>query len=316
MSITSTAVVTGAGGFIGRRVVERLVRQGVDVIAISRRTRQIGSARVLVADLSTGAGLDSAAFEGVSWVFHCAGEMRDPRLMRSLHVDGTARLLDALPRHAGHVRWIQLSSVGAYGPPVSPSIPRVVDETSPEHPQGEYEATKVQADRLVRSAAAEGAIQCVVLRPSAVAGAGMPNSSLRALMALVRRGRFFYPGPPTSVANYVHVDDVADALLACATHVSAPGEIFNLSSDCLWADLMKFVASVAGVPAPWFRVPAGPVRLVATASRFLGGPLTPARVDALVNHTSYPSTKIRRLLGFSVARPMPEGLRELVLESR
>jgi len=144
------------------------------------------------------------------------------------------------------MHWVQLSSVGAYGPPPVPSARRVVDEESPEAPRGVYEETKTASDRLVRQASGHHGLSISLLRPTAVIGATMPNASVRALVAMVRRGWFMYPGPVDAVANYVHVDDVVSGLLACANHPRAAGQDFILSSDCLWTALVSHVAAWVG----------------------------------------------------------------------
>jgi nucleoside-diphosphate-sugar epimerase len=129
----------------------------------------------------------------------------------------------------------------------------------------------------------------------------------------VRHGWFFPVGPEDAVANYVHVDDVASALLSCATHPASRAQTFNLSNDCLWRDLTGHIAATLGVRARRTRIPEKPVRVMASVlGARLGNPLTHPRIDALVNRTRYPTTKIERVLGFRHARPMPESIDDLI----
>lgn len=310
-------MVTGATGFIGRALIQRLRTSGNRVIAVTRRSESALPEGVDVrhGDLASGAGIDAALFDGVSRVFHCAGEIRNADRMRAVHVNGTANLLRALSDRRDHaaVHWLQLSSVGAYGPPRSSATPREVTEETVENPVGEYESTKTEADDLVRRAGNEGVMSYTIVRPSAVIGEGMANASLPGLISLVRRGLFVHVGPDGALANYVHLDDVVCALLACARDTSAKGETFNVSSDCRWTELVGRIASVAGVRVPRRRIPAALARAVATALApvpFI--PLSPARIDILTNRTRYSSDKIRSRLGFEFTRPLPAAVDEIV----
>ncbi len=312
------ALVTGASGFIGSRLVARLVDSGYRVIAPTRRPEHPMAAGVCVtiADLASGHGVTPWLADGVDVVFHCAGQITEPLKMHELHVNGTGRLIDAVARRPSATRpihWVQLSSVGAYGPPATPSQSRRIDEKSPERPVGIYERTKTEADRLVTRAAAEGKFSCSILRPANVVGVGMRSASVRGMISIVERGWFIYVGRAGAMTNYVHVDDVVDALVACATHPDARAQTFNLSSDCTLEQVVERIAAARGVRRPRFRIPEsivrGSVRVVGTVCRH---PLTPARIDALVNRTLYPTTKIETRLGYRLSRPMPLGLDDLL----
>jgi len=312
-------LVTGASGFIGRPLVERLAASGYGVTALSRRGDATFPAgvRVVRVDLGTGAGVSSRLFDGIGVVFHCAGEVRRTELMNDLHVGGTHRLIEAASARdrSTLLHWVQLSSVGAYGPAASAGHPRQVDENTAEHPRGEYEITKTESDRLVRHAAGEGLLSLAILRPANVIGPRMPNASLPRIIRLVQRRLFFYVGGPGAVSNYVHVDDVVSALVACAADPAATRQVFNLSSDCTWEDLIERIAATAGVRAPRLRVPARLMRaLGGGVGERLGNPLTSAKIDALVGRTRYPSTKIESMLHFRFAKPMPAGIDSLVTQ--
>jgi nucleoside-diphosphate-sugar epimerase len=264
-------------------------------------------------DLSTGDGIGPDLLRGVGTVFHCAGELRDAAAMRAVHVDGTARLLAAARQASTPPRWIQLSSVGAYGPPAPAHLARDIDERTPENPSGPYETTKTDSDRLVAAAGREGVIVPAWLRPANVVGRQMRSAAVTGLASALRRGVFFYVGAPGAIANYVHVEDVASALVACESPAAA-GQVFNLSSDCAWEDLIARLAARLRVPVPRRRLPEVLVRgIVGTAGRVITLPLTAPRIDALVNRTRYPSAKIGSVLGFRLAFPMPEGI-DTVLE--
>jgi len=250
-----TVAITGATGFIGRALAGVHVAFGDEVRVLSRRrfdpSRAVPGTTWCQGDICH--PLSPDLFDGVHTVYHLAAELHDPARMQAVHVDGTANLLAAA---AGRVqRWVQLSSVGVYGPPAAP----IVNEETVPAPANEYERTKYAADRRVEDACRSAGLEYAILRPSNVIGAAMQNGSVFALINAVRRGRFFYIGPRGAIATYVHVDDVVRALVACQAAPS--GRVYNLSSDCTWEALIGRIASLTGVRPPRLRLPAWPLRL-------------------------------------------------------
>ena len=312
--------LTGANGFIGRKLVAALSWQGHAIRVLSRRSDCLFSEgiQVVKGDLTSVDCPFDQFLEGCEVVVHCAGEVRDVAAMKSLHVDGTHRLLQAVLHEAAQrgqtIHWVQLSSVGAYGPPQgAPHTDRIVTEDTSTRPFSEYEITKTQSDELVVRASARGLISLSILRPSNVFGLDMPNQALRGLIRMVKCGLFFYIGRPGAVANYVHVDDVVTALVKCAFEPRASGQIYNLSNDCLLEDLIKCTASILKVHRPRMRITEP---LIRTAVGLFEGrvniPLTQSRIDALVNKTLYPADKIVSELGFVFSKPMPAAIEDLI----
>lgn len=246
--------------------------------------------------------------DGADVLYHCAAELRDESLMHAVNVDGTSHLLDLA---SGRVRrWVQLSSVGVYGPcRVGP-----VREDAVPNPVNRYERTKAEADRLVVEAAARSGFEWTMLRPSNVYGPDMPNASLRQLAAAVRRRRFFFIGPQGATANYVYVDNVVAALMLCGWHPHAANRVFNLSDCCALEAFVGAMAVACGSPAPQCRLPEGLVRLLAMAFRWVpGNPLTSARIDAMTGRATYPTDRIAAELGYVPATSMEEGVALSVL---
>lgn len=316
------ACVTGANGFIGKSLVDALYRQGFTVKVLTRRPGcgfQEGI-QVVRGDLTSPDCPLARFLAGCDVLFHCAGEIRDVTAMQLLHVDGTQRLLQAALQESAQtgkkMHWVQLSSVGAYGPPQGTAPPdRTVTEDTPTRPVGEYEVTKTKADELVLQASEDGVMTYSIVRPSNVFGPKMSNQSLRGLIEMVQRGLFFYVGRHGAVATYVHVDDVVAALMKCAVEPKAKDRIYNLSSDCLLEDLIKHIASSLGVRLPRLRIPESLIRTaVGLVEGWMRIPLSQSRINALVNRTRYPTDRIVSELGFSFSRPMPTAIEDFAKE--
>lgn len=314
--------VTGGSGFIGKKLCSDLVAAGHAVLILTR-TPPVESAsapfRYFKADLTDDSASLDAFFADCDVVFHCAGVVGEVEHMRAVHVDGTRRLLCAarsVRQSTGKkIRWVQLSSVGAYGPDQrgDKSTPRIVDESSALAPVGEYECTKTDADCLVLAAAELGDISCVIVRPSNVFGRDMKNQSLRSMASAIRRGLFFYIGKNDAISTYIHVDDVVECLLACGLSYSATGQVFNISNDCMQEDLVKAIASYAGVSAPRIRIPEWLARgIVGTIGKIVSLPLNESRVNALRAKTTYPTAKLESLVGMKPMREVPVYISEIV----
>jgi nucleoside-diphosphate-sugar epimerase len=304
--------ITGATGFIGVALIKALAERGDEVRILSRHlsvsTGVSQGLKLFQGDICH--QIDRMFLDGVHTVYHLAAELSDESRMHAVNVVGTSNLLTAAVS-AGVCRWVQLSSIGVYGPPTCP----VVTEATVPMPLNEYERTKLASDLLVEETCKNTSLEYSILRPSNVIGAKMKNGSFAALVNVVRRGRFCYFGPRGSIATYVHVDDVARALIECQDAPS--GSVFNLSSDCLWDDLVGEIARLVGVRAPRLRLPLLPLK---AALRALDGriklPITSSRLASLTNRSTYSSTRIIQDLGFTYSRPMPVGIEDVVKAMR
>lgn len=288
--------ITGATGFIGQKLVNRHLDQGDSVRILSRRPSGVAglqsSLQWFHGDLS---GMDDLRpfVDGADILYHCAGEITDESRMEAVHVSGTRRLIEAANGRIGC--WVQLSSTGTYGQ----QREGIVAERTPLNPRGVYEVTKLKSDVLVEAAASRGGFQHVIFRPTNVYGAGMPNQSLYSLISMIRRGLFFFIGKPGASANYIHVDNVVDALLLCGEMPQARGEVFNLSDHRTMEQFVSTIAVLLGRGVPNLRLPELPVRVLARLFGSLPGvPLTQTRVDALTTRAIYSNKKIEQVLGY------------------
>lgn len=304
-------LVTGGTGFIGVVLVKQLVEQGYTVRILTRKS--IKNTRPEIEFIQCDLSRHDLAFEHMvsdcQVVINCAGELRDEAKMHDLHVTGTGRLLQAFKKSAsieGQVKhWVQLSSVGAYGPVTSPGIPRVVTEDTPLNPSGSYEITKTLADQMIMRQA-DAALTYTILRPSNVIGPAMPNQSFAGLIRLIKSGMFFYIGSRETISTYVHVDDVVAALVLCIRCPKALNQVFNLSNDCKLSEIVTHIARDQHKRLHVLCVPERMVRAISMVmTKIVKWPLSQSRIDALISKTHYPSTKIEGL-GFKLAKPIPE----------
>ena len=306
--------VSGASGFIGAKLVEKLISQGFSIRVLTRNNKSIfpDGVEIFCADLASPTCNLKSFFSGCDIFFHCAGDINNSSHMHALHVEGIQRLLEAFSDEinlTGHPKhWVQLSSAGVYGKLNNKrAAVRKITELSKIHPYGDYETTKAKADNLLLEAARSGAFTFSILRPSNIVGLDMPNQSFRGLLESIIKERFFYVRSIHSVSNYVHEDDVVAAIILCAQSPKALNQIFNLSNDCKLSDIVLSLSEDKMIKHKKPIVPEWLIRFVVSViPSFFKLPLTQSRIDALVSRTYYPNTKIKRSLRFLPKRSMPE----------
>lgn len=301
--------VTGASGFIGKQLVPGLLADGWRVRVLTRYPEKLSvheSVEVYVGDLLTSSDWSSFV-EGADVLLHAAAEIRSPSLMWAVNVEAPKKLFQAALL-AGVKRWVQLSSVGAYGPRVVGWI----DEETPENPRGPYEKSKTFFDDHLRTASKNSGMQICIVRPSNVYGPQMLNQSLFQMLRMVGRGLFSYIGPTGASANYVHVDDVVSALVLCASAPEAAGKTYTVSDWTTLENMVRSMAASLRMPPPSVRVPLWLARSAARLLQWIPRwPLTLGRVDALSSRARYATAKIEQELGWSVSKPVVKGVTEL-----
>jgi len=282
--------ITGATGFVGKYLVDKHLQLGDSVSVLTRSRLSIPNVEVFQADL-TSPGLNLTSFlNEIDVLYHCAGVLSDESKMEQLHVHGTKELIKFAKGNVG--RWVQLSSVGVYGPCQAGSI----SESSHLHPNNVYEKSKLESDELIM----DSGIEYSILRPSIVFGESMTNQSLFSMIRMINAGWFFYIGKSGAKMNYVHVNDVVQALYLCGTHADAKADIFNLSQTI---SIEHMVPALGGESCQ--RIPLAVANFIANMSRiFPGIPLTSSRINALTSRCSYSSDKIQETLGFEFSSPL------------
>lgn len=301
--------VTGGTGFIGRHLIACHLARGDEVRYLTRKTDIpiISGAHAIIGDINDILVL-SALVKGVDVLYHCAAELHNTEKMIITNVEGTQTLLDVA---RGEIkRWVQLSSTGVYG-----SKPENdVNENTNIKPENDYECSKATADQLVFQAVSKGYFEGVILRPSNVYGVDMSNQSLFQLIKMVKRGWFFFIGKKGAIANYIHIDNVIEALLLCATKPLAAGDCVDyiVSDDRTLEDFIAIIASELMVSYSSMRFPELIVRAIAIMGNYISAfPLRSSRVDALTYKHRYKTTKIVEQLGYQHRVSMEEGIREL-----
>jgi nucleoside-diphosphate-sugar epimerase len=258
--MTSLVAVTGGSGFIGRRIVVRLVDAGWRVRALARRPDSAlakAGAEVVPGALDDRASLHTLV-ESAQVVVHCAGAISAPSRSAFIRVnrDGTANLAEAIGAQPEPPRLILMSSLAAREPRLSP-----------------YAASKRMAEDTVRELLA-GKADFAIVRPPAVYGPG--DRATLPIFRQIRKGLLFVPAAKARF-SLLYVHDLAEIVAELLRRPRWDGLVIEPddgSGGYSWPDLARIASGhldrrVRTVPVPWLALwpPAALAQLVGRASR-------------------------------------------------
>ncbi|MEZ0602639.1 UDP-glucose 4-epimerase family protein [Paraburkholderia sp. IW21] len=306
----SHVLVTGANGFVGRSLCHALQGAGHGVAGLVRRAGQLERDVDEWLDSSVDfAGVDAAwpAAGQIDCVVHLAARvhvMRDKAVepdaaFRATNVDGALRVAQAAWQR-GVRRFVFVSSVKALG---EHNVGRPLLEDDLAKPQDAYGRSKLAAEQALLRYGQETGLDVVIVRPPLVYGPHVRANFLR-LMDAISKGM---PLPLASVAarrSLVYVDNLADALMRCATDARAARQCFHVAdaNTLTVAELARALGRHLQRPARLVPVPASWLR---HAGRMIG---RSAYVDRLIGPLELDTTRIRCVLHWEPPYSIDEGL--------
>jgi len=243
-------LVTGANGFIGTRLVERLLaecqaRPRALLRSYSRAARLarfgLDQVEIVIGSLAEPATL-ARAVDGCTVVFHCAYDRGDLDANRN----GMHALIEACSRH--RVRLIHVSTFSVYEP-----LPdgELAEEADPVRSGIPYSETKLDVEGLVLAAVEQGRLDATVIMPTIVYG---PNAKGWTLFpaSQLKNGTVLLPENGEGLCNAVYVDDVCQALIRAAVAPSARGRRYLISGETpvTWYDFYKAYADALDLAPP------------------------------------------------------------------
>ena len=267
------ALITGATGFVGRAVVDRLVGDGVPVTAAVRRppTAESGIREVRVADL--GPATDwSSALDGCDVVVHCAARVHvmqdavgDPlAAYRAANVEGSVALAEQAAA-ANVRRFIFISSIKVNGEGSALGRPyRAIDRPAPVDPYG---ISKLEAEQALQALASTSALELVIIRPPLVYGPGVKANFLSMARWIARGVPMPFGGMNGNRRSFVALANLVDLIVTCLKHPDAAGQVFLVSDgeDLSTRELLRRTARALGVSSRLLPVPSSILALGASA---------------------------------------------------
>lgn len=269
-------LVTGATGFLGSALVDRLVADGEfgDVIAAIRRSDRQWPSRVIPVQTGELSSVTdwSAALRGVEKVVHCAARVhvmrdktRDPLgAYRQVNVDGTL-CLARQAAEAGVSRFVFVSSIKVNGESTKQGHPFTADDAPA--PLDPYGVSKLEAEQGLQEISLRTGMELVIVRPPLVYGPRVPANFLR-LLQIVDKNIPLPLGGVKNKRSIVSIYNLVDFLVHVASHPAAAGGCFLVSDDqdLSTPDLVRKIGKCFGKRVFVFPVPEMLLKLAGIAT--------------------------------------------------
>ncbi len=226
------ALITGATGFIGSHLVEKLLSKGYEITCLTRGVSASGwleglDLNFIQGDCSDRESLCNIA-SGYDYIFHLSGltKTHTKDNFYSVNSKGTENIIEATIKKNPNVkRFIYLSSLSAFGPGYREGIPA---ESQKPSPVSDYGNSKLEGENAVLKYS--HVIPISILRPSAVYGPR--DKEIFLLFKFIKRG--FLPHWGNGKTSLIYIDDLIDAIILTAEEELAEGKTYFISDGSIY----------------------------------------------------------------------------------
>lgn len=310
-------LVTGASGFTGSVLAEKLIAQGHEVTAFVRNAKKMTSPnasrmKIIESDITDTEAMKRAV-EGVERVYHIAALFRQAGVPDQVYYDVNVTAVENLlriAREAGVKRFVHCSTVGVHGHIENPPA----DENYRFSPGDIYQITKLEGEQKALAYHRETGFPVSVVRPGPIYGVG--DLRLLKLFKLANKSVTPILGDGNIFFNMVYVEDLADIFILASEKEAAIGEVFLGAGpeNMRLNDIVDMIADILGRPKKKIHLPAAPFQLAGTICEKIcipfniEPPIYRRRVDFFTKSRSFTIDKARTMLGYDPKFDYARGL--------
>ena len=302
------ALITGATGFIGKRLMRRLLQNRFEVVCAGRSlhtpTNCFNRTKAVYLDIEDRERVGKVfRKEQPEIVFHCAALTREQPLdiLRGVNVEGTRNILDASLKE-GVSKIVYLSSISV----IAGNSTSVLTEELPYKARNHYGQSKIEAEQLVMEYRKKG-LRIAILRPTMVYGEDDPHG-VSLLIDLIRWRLFPILGSGENRISLVYVENVIDVMILSTTKDAAYEGTYIIADKerVSFGELFEYIAKTLGVKSP-FRISQFLVSL------FMHFPFVGKRLYIFMEDKVCSIRRLREKLGYIPRVSFYEGMKRTVI---
>ncbi len=313
-------LVTGATGFIGHHLVERLLDEGRQIRVLARDRSRIpetwhGRVEVVEGDITNLSSL-TPAVRDVNVIFHLAGLINLPpgeeEGFFKVNLEGTKNLFSAVLASGQPLkRFLYCGSVGVMG--YLREIP--ANEETPCFPTNAYERSKLEAELWVLEEGRRRGVPVSAVRPAWVYGPG--DKRTFPIFSMIARRKFVMIGEGETWIHPVYVSDLVRGIFQCTRSGETVGRCVILAgeSPVHLKDLVGLISEATGVSPLPLKIPVPVASVIAIGCEILYKPLRKQppihrrRLGFFLRDQSFDISLARRCCGYVPEINLPEGVR-------
>ena len=317
----SKAFVTGASGLLGRTLIDNLINDGFEVIALIHNTKiKDRKALTIVHGDITKRESFARYLEGVNVIFHLAAIVTDwaPRgLYYDVHVNGTKNLISAAVKY-GVRKFMYVSTIDIF----AHEKYKIVDENTPfTHSQIPYRRSKLIAYNLTLKEASRGTIQPVILCPSWIYGPG-DKIFIAEIIKQLKASQFVFIGNKHNYVPLVYTENLCKLMIDLSKKdIEHSSGVFIVSDiNITWEQLIKVICNKIEAQYPRVSLPYSLSYFVGTVMEFYGHLikrerrplLTRTAVETVGRSVEADATKISKFIGYKPLVSFENGLEKTI----
>jgi nucleoside-diphosphate-sugar epimerase len=287
----SKILVTGATGFVGSRLAQKLLDSGADITILARKKQENSPFKVIIGDLSNPNLHFEQDFDVVCHLASRTPLEKNKKILYSVNYEGTRNLFSAV---SGAKLFVYVSGLATFDPAYN-----MITEETPKKHDTEFVKIRIEAQKFLEERCKKAGMDLIVTHLGDIVYGDGGFFKLM-ISDRLKKGTFRIPGDGNYIKNFIHVEDVAGALTAVIQKGENGTYLLTDSMPIPFREFVNFVADGLGVKRPG-TVPAILAKLI----------LGSDAINLLMRSTTASNQKIRQIYDFKFPS-YKEGLTDLI----